>query len=152
MIFIKIFLGFDHQGLKCKDDIINYLSEFEYKVVVPDIKNSDIDDYPDFAKWVCDKVNEEHSLGILVCGTGIGMSIAANKIKGIRCARVVDANDAFTAKNHNGANVIAFGTNLTPEEIHNILDAFLMTKEPSEERHLRRIEKIKKIECDEYGD
>lgn len=152
MIYIKIFLGYDHQGLKCKNDIINYLSEFEYEVVVPNIENNETDDYPDFAKWVCNKVISEHSLGILVCGTGIGMSIAANKIKGIRCARVVDANDAFTAKNHNGTNVIAFGTNITSEEIHNILDAFLMTKEPSEERHLRRIEKIKKIESDEYGD
>lgn len=151
MIFIKIFLGYDHQGQKCKEDIINYLSEFEYEVVVPDIKNSETDDYPDFAKWVCNKVISEHSLGILVCGSGIGMSIAANKIKGIRCARVVDANDAFTSKNHNGANVIAFSANIAREEIHNILDAFLMTKEPSEERHLRRIEKIKRIESDEYG-
>lgn len=135
--------------MKCKNDIINYLSEFGYEVVVPDIKNYDTDDYPDFAKWVCKEVIKEHSLGILVCGTGIGMSIAANKVKGIRCARVVDANDAFTSKNHNGANMIAFSSNIKLEEIHNILDAFLMTKEPSEERHIRRVEKIKEIEREE---
>ena len=78
------------------------------------------------------------------------MSIAANKFKGIRCARVVDSNDAFTAKNHNGANVIAFSSNIPTEEIHNIIDNFIMTKEPSEERHLRRIEKINKIESENY--
>lgn len=150
MITIKIFLGFDHQGVKCKEDIINYLNEFGYEVLTPDISNNDQDDYPDFAKWVCEKVLNEHSLGILVCGSGIGMSIAANKIHGIRCARVVDGNDAFTAKNHNGANVIAFSANIKPEEIHNILDNFIATKEPSEERHLRRIEKINKIERENY--
>ena len=151
MINIKVFLGYDHQGVKCKDDIINYLGEYDYKVEVPDIKNNATDDYPDFAKWVCKKVLEEHSLGILVCGSGIGMSIAANKIRGIRCARVFDSNDAFTAKNHNGANVIAFSANLSTEEIHNIIDNFIMTKEPTEERHLRRIEKIKEIERENYG-
>lgn len=150
MITIKIFLGFDHQGVKCKDEIINYLNEFGYEVLTPDIPNNDQDDYPDFAKWVCEKVLNEHSLGILVCGSGIGMSIAANKIRGIRCARVVDGNDAFTAKNHNGANVIAFSSNIKAEEIHNILDNFIMTKEPSEERHLRRIEKVNKIERENY--
>ena len=74
------------------------------------------------------------------------MSIAANKIKGIRCARVVNSDDAFTAKNHNGANVIAFSSNIDLEEIYKILDNFIMTKEPDEERHLRRLEKIKEIE------
>lgn len=150
MITIKIFLGYDHQGVKCKDDIINYLNEFGYIVETPDIINNDNDDYPDFAKWVCEHVLKEHSLGILVCGSGIGMSIVANKFKGIRCARVVDSNDAFTAKNHNGANVIAFSSNIPTEEIHNIIDNFIMTKEPSEERHLRRIEKINKIESENY--
>lgn len=150
MITIKIFLGYDHQGVKCRDDIINYLNEYGYEVETPDIQNNDQDDYPDFAKWVCEKVLQEHSLGILVCGSGIGMSIAANKIRGIRCARVVDSNDAFTAKNHNGANVIAFSANIKTEEIHNIIDNFIMTKEPSEERHLRRIEKINQIERENY--
>ena len=93
MITIKVFLGYDHQGVKCKDDIINYLNEYGYEVEVPNIENNDTDDYPDFAKWVCHKVLEEHSLGILVCGSGIGMSIAANKVRGIRCARVIDSND-----------------------------------------------------------
>lgn len=151
MITIKVFLGYDHQGVKCKDDIINYLNEYGYEVEVPNIENNDTDDYPDFAKWVCHKVLEEHSLGILVCGSGIGMSIAANKVRGIRCARVIDSNDAFAAKNHNSANVIAFSANIPSSEIHNIIDNFIMTKEPSEERHLRRIEKITEMENENYA-
>ena len=151
MIIIKIFLGYDHQGLKCKSDIISYLNENGYEVKVSNIENYDTDDYPDFAKWVCDSVLKENSLGILVCGSGIGMSIAANKIKGIRCARVCNGDDAFTAKNHNGANVIAFSSNIPTKEIHKIIDNFIMTKEPNEERHLRRIAKIKEMEENNYA-
>lgn len=147
-IVIKIILGFDHQGLKCKDLIINYLSNNGYEVIVPSIANTDTDDYPDYAKWVAEKVIADKALGILVCGSGIGMSIAANKINGIRCARVVSENDAFTAKNHNGANVIAFSSSLSFEEICKIIDTFVMTKSPSEERHLRRINKIIALESD----
>ena len=74
------------------------------------------------------------------------MSIAANKFNGIRCARVTNENDAFTAKNHNGANVIAFSANIPFSEIEKIVDNFIMTKETDEERHLRRINKITQIE------
>ena len=115
-----------------------------------DLTNNPTDDYPDFAYLTCQKVLENNALGILVCGSGIGMSIAANKVKGIRCARVFDENDAFTAKNHNGANVIAIGINLKIEDIYKIVDTFIATKSPSEERHLRRIEKIKEIEEGTY--
>ena len=84
----------------------------------------------------------------MLCGSGIGMSIAANKIKGIRCARVSNEDDAFTAKNHNGCNVIALSSQINIDEIKQIIDTFIVTKNPSEERHLRRIEKINKIESD----
>lgn len=146
MIIIKIFLGFDHQGIKIKDEINKYLKSNGCEVSNCPYENYDTDDYPDYAKWVCENVIKEKGLGILVCGSGIGMSICANKVKGIYCARVVDGNDAFTAKNHNGANVIAFSSNLPINEIYNIIDNFVMTKEPTEERHLRRIEKIKEME------
>ena len=151
MIKIKIFLGVDHQGVKYKDDIIAYLKSNGIAVEVSPIKNNPTDDYTDFALDVCKKVLSENGLGILVCGSGIGMSIAANKVKRIRCARVFDENDAFTAKNHNGANVIAFGINLSLDTIYKIIDTFIATKSPSEERHLRRIAKIDKIESGNYG-
>lgn len=147
---MKIYLGFDHQGVKVKEEILTYIKENGFDVECIDLPNYDTDDYPDFAYQVCKKVLEENTLGILCCGSGIGMSIAANKVKGIRCAKVDSENDAFTAKNHNGANVIAFSSSLSLEEIYKIIDSFIATKEPSEERHLRRIEKVKKIESDKY--
>ena len=77
------------------------------------------------------------------------MSIAANKVKGIRCARVTNVDDAFKCKNHNGANVIALGANLELEETKKIIDTFIVTKPASEERHLRRINKIIQFESGE---
>ena len=151
MIKIKIFLGVDHQGAKYKDDIITYLKSNGIDVEASELKNNATDDYPDFAYDICKKVIQENALGILVCGSGIGMSIAANKVNGIRCARVFDENDAFTAKNHNGANVISFGVNIDLDTIYKIIDTFIATKSPCEERHLRRIDKVKKIEDGTYG-
>lgn len=150
MIKIKIFLGVDHQGTKYKDEIVSYLEENGIEVSVVDIPNSDSDDYPDFAYAVGMNVLNNNGLGILACGSGIGMSIAANKIKGIRCAKVDNSDEAFTAKNHNGANVISFSINLDKDEIFKIIDTFLATKEPTEERHLRRIEKVRQIENGTY--
>ena len=147
MINIKIFIGVDHQGLKYKDELVNYLVSNGIDVVDTGLSNDPLDDYPDFAFKVCENVLENDGLGVLVCGSGIGMSIAANKIKGIRCARVINEDDAFTAKNHNGANVIAFGTSVEIEEAKKIIDTFIVTKKPTEERHLRRIDKIINKEC-----
>lgn len=151
MIKIKIFLGVDHQGVKIKNKIVNYFKENDLEINVIDLPNDETDDYPDFAYAVCQKVLKEKGLGILVCGSGIGMSIAANKVKGIRCAKVDNCDDAFTAKNHNGANVIAFSANLELNEVYNIIDNFIATKDASEERHLRRINKISQIESDTYA-
>ena len=153
MIKIKIIIGADHQGVDVRDKIISYLMSNEINVENVDLPNSDTDDYPDFAYAVCQKVlKDAGSLGILVCGSGIGMSIAANKVQGIRCARVCDENDAFTAKNHNGANVIAFSSKIDFEEIKKIVDNFIATKSPSEERHIRRIEKVNNIEKGTYNE
>ena len=146
MVIIKIFIGADHQGEKCKEKVIEYLKNNEIDVYDTGLKNNPLDDYPDFAFAVCDNVLKNNGLGILICGTGIGMSIAANKVKGILCARVVNENDAFTCKNHNGANVISFGCNIDFEEIKKIVDAFIATKSPTNERHLRRIDKVIKKE------
>ena len=147
---IKIFLGVDQQGLKYKDEIVNYLKSNGIDVTVSKLANNALDDYPDFAYDICQKVLQEKGLGILVCSTGIGMSIAANKVKGIKCARVFNEDDAFTAKNHNGANVIAIGTSVGLDNIYKIVDAFIATKGPSEERHLRRLTKIDAIEAGTY--
>ena len=143
---MKIFIGADHRGQELKDKLKNYLLENGFDVKDSTIPSHEGDDYPDFAYEICNQVLKEDGLGILLCGTGIGMSIAANKVKGIRCAKVNDENEAFLAKNHNAANVIALSYKLSFEEIVPIVDIFIVTKPASEERHLRRIEKITEIE------
>ncbi len=140
---MKVFLGADHRGAKVKELIINHLTNNGITVIDSKIPNNPLDDHPDFAFDVCQNVlKEPNSVGILVCGTGIGMSISANKVKGIYCAKVDDEDDAFYAKNHNGANVIALSIKHDEEEIKKMIDTFLATKAPSDAKYLRRINKI----------
>ena len=146
---MKIYIGADHRGVQLKNKIIEYLKEENFDVEESTIQNNELDDYPDFACDIARKViNNKNSLGILICGNGIGISIAANKVRGIRCARVVNSDDAFKAKNHNGANMIAFG-GIDENNAKEIVDMFISTKPASEERHLKRINKIEKIEQEE---
>ncbi|HEY8405585.1 MAG TPA: ribose 5-phosphate isomerase B [Acholeplasma sp.] len=146
---MKIALGSDHAGLELKNALVEYLSSKGYEVTDYGTKSVDRVDYPDYATLVSKKVaSHEEDLGILVCGTGIGMSIAANKVKGIRAALVFNELTARLAREHNHANVIAIGgrTTLT-EEAKRIVDAFLSAYE--EPRHQVRIDKIAKIEEEE---
>jgi len=143
---MKVLIGADHRGTDLKNIIAKYLQEEGIEVQLSKLPNSDLDDYPDFAFDIATQVaNNPGSLGILICGNGIGISIAANKVPGIRCARVVNSDDAFKAKNHNGANIIAFG-GLEEKVAKEIVDMFIATKPASEERHLKRIEKITNYE------
>ncbi len=150
---MKIFIASDHQGVNVKKEIIEYLNNNEIKVKELDLINSSTDDYPDFAFKLGRLVgSDSDALGILICGNGIGMSIAANKVKKIRCVRAVTTDDAFKGKNHNGCNVIAIGANLDINLIKEIIDTFISTKPASEERHLNRINKIIKYENGEYNE
>lgn len=144
---MKIGIATDHNGVLEKQQIIIDLSQEGYEIVDLSPINTDIDDYPDFAKCVCNSLlNKEIDLGILMCGTGIGMSIAANKIKGIRCAKVSTKNEAFLARSHNDANIIALSYKDKVENIKDIIRKFVSTSFSNEERHLRRIEKIAHLE------
>ena len=144
---MKIFIGSDHRGVELKEKIINSLQEDGFIVYNTKLENNESDDYPDFAFEVGENVvREEGSLGILICGNGVGISIAANKVKGIRCARVLSEDDAFKCKNHNGANVIAIGADLPLNKAMEIVSVFISTKPADEERHLKRINKIIKYE------
>lgn len=148
---MKLFIGADHRGKELENYLFQSLKEAGIDVEMSSIKNNEEDDYPDFAFDVCKNIlKEEGNLGILICGNGIGISIAANKVKGIRCARVVSEEDAHHAKNHNGANVIAFG-GISKEEALNIIKIFLNTKPATEERHIRRIKKIIDYENGAYN-
>lgn len=150
---MKVYIACDHRGVDLKQEIINYLKENNINVLEIGLNNTPTDDYPDFAFRLGNLViNNEDSLGILICGNGIGISIAANKVKGIRCGRVVSVDDAIKAKEHNGANVIALGADTTISLAKDIVDAFLNTKSVNEERHLNRVNKIIKYENGEYNE
>jgi ribose 5-phosphate isomerase B len=141
-----IYVATDHTGVKVKEEVIKYLESNGIEAKDIGLPNHDTDDYTDFAFELGRLVIQDKALGILICGNGIGMSIAANKVKGIRAARVCSVDDACKAKNHNGANVITFGANLDMDLIKEIIDSFIGTKGPDEERHMRRVAKIEKYE------
>jgi len=146
---LKIYIGSDHRGVDLKEKIIKYLKENELDIEDIGIPNTSMDDYPVFAFLLGEKVRDNKgSLGILICGSGVGMSIAANKVKGIRCVRAVSVDDAFQGKNHNGANVIALGSDVTTDfnQVREIIDTFITTKAPCEERHLKRVQAIRMYE------
>lgn len=150
---MKIAIASDHRGEEYKKEIITYLNEKNYEVIDCSPKNTPTDDYPDFAFKVCKKIiNAEAEIGILVCRTGIGMSIAANKVKGIRCAKVNSVEDATLCRNDNGANVMTFNYTDGMEKIKSYIDAFLSAEVLNDERHQRRIEKIIKYELGEYNE
>lgn len=144
---MKIAIATDHNGVIEKKSIIKYLEENEYKILDLSTDNNPTDDYPDFAFRVAESVkNNECDFGILLCGTGIGMSIAANKVKGIRCAHVSSIEEAYHTRVDNDANMIALSYKNNLDSIISILDKFLNTPFSNEERHIRRINKIHEYE------
>ena len=150
---MRVFIGADHRGVELKKLIIENLKEDGFEVIDTEHTNDESDDYPDFAFEVGNNLlKNKGDLGILICGNGIGISIAANKVKGIRCARVLSEDDAFKAKNHNGANCIALGADQKIEEVMEIINVFISTKSADEVRHLKRIDKIIKYENGEYNE
>ena len=144
---MKIAIASDHRGVECKKEVINYLKERGYEVIDCSPNNTPTDDYPDYAFKVCEMVaNNEANDGVLVCRTGIGMSIAANKVRGIRCAKVDSVEDATLCRNDNGANVITFNFTKSIDEIKRLLDAYFKAEILNDDRHLRRVSKIMKYE------
>lgn len=137
----------DHRGYKVKEKIKKYLKKRKIEFIDYGTDSGVSVDYNDYALKVCEAINEEKvSCGILVCGTGIGMSIMANKVKGIMCAKVDNLKEARLAKEHNNANVISFSSELLFLEIKDIIDAYLNSSFLEEEKYIRRIEKIKELE------
>ncbi len=142
---MKIGIANDHRGVKLKRKIVDYLHDHGYSCVNYGTNSDESVDYVDYAEKLCKCIlKEEVTLGILICGTGIGMSIAANKIKGIICARVTNVNEAKLAREHNMANVIALGENT--KDVDLVISTFLNTDYSNEERHIRRYNKIKALE------
>ena len=143
---MKVAIATDHNGVKEKEIIINNLKS-KYEIIDMSENNYDTDDYPEYAFKVAEYVsNNSDTMGILLCGTGIGMSIAANKVKGIRAAHVSKLSEAKLARMHNDANIICMSYKTELNEIIDSINAFLTTNFTKEERHIRRIEMIKKYE------
>ncbi len=143
----KIAIGSDHGGYELKNVIINYLKERLYIYKDFGCFDSQPVHYPDYALKVGKAiVNEEYQLGILICGTGIGMSIAANKIKGIRAALCHDTFSARMAKEHNNANVLTMGGRVIGRGLAlEILQVWLGTEFSQESRHIIRLKKVEDI-------
>lgn len=148
---MKIALACDHGGLNLKEAIKKHLLEQDYEVVDLGTNSTDSCDYPDYGKKAALCVaNKEADLGIVVCGTGIGIGISANKVKGIRCAIVSDTFSARMTREHNDANMIALGERVTGIGLGlDIVDAYLNASYSTDERHHRRVAKMMAIE-DEY--
>ena len=151
---MKILLANDHGGLNVKNEIQTYLISSGHDVVNLGVDTETQVDYPDIAFKACKEFTEKkaYDFGILFCGTGIGISVAANKIKGIRCAVIYDLNTAEKAKAHNNANFIAFGGrvqyHISPIDM---LKKFMDT-EIEGGRHAARIEKLEKLELSQALD
>lgn len=151
-----VIIGSDHTGVELKNNIKDYFKEKNIDHIDVIKENDENDDYPDIALKICNEVlNKKNSLGIAICGTGIGISIACNKIKGIRAAMCTDKYMAKMARNHNDANVLCLGARLESskkiEDVICIIENFL---EASFEggRHKRRVDKISMLENLEVKD
>lgn len=140
---MKIGITNDHRGVNKKKEIIKYLRSKGHEVFDFGSNSSESVDYPIYAFDIGKRIsNNEVDLGILLCGTGIGMCIAANKVNGVRCANLNNIKDAKLAHQHNNANAIALSSDMSMIRIKDILDVFLKSKFSKEDRHLRRVNLI----------
>ena len=144
---MKIAIGSDHGGFELKEVLKAHLTEKGFDVTDAGCYDTNSVDYPDIAAKTCNLVTSgECSWGVLVCGTGIGISMAANKIDGIRCALVSNEYSAEMTKRHNNANMLAFGGRVTgPDLAKNILNAYI-NAEFEGGRHQTRIDKVMALE------
>lgn len=143
---MKIGIASDHGGYNLKNKLKKYL-ENKYEVIDYGTYNLESVDYPDFAFKLGESIlNDDVSFGIAICKTGIGMSIALNKVKGIRCAKLDCINDVGCSRKHNNSNAIAISGKMNSYKAKMIINKFLNTKFSNEERHIRRINKIKEYE------
>ena len=145
---MKIAMGSDHGGAELRIELIEYIKELGHEVTDFGVKLGEKADYPNIGIEVAKEVaNGNFDCGIILCGTGIGISIAANKVKGIRCALCTDVTMARLTREHNDANMLSMGQRTTGiETCKDIVHTFLNTPFSEGERHKGRIAKISAIE------
>ncbi|MFC1769390.1 ribose 5-phosphate isomerase B [Nanoarchaeota archaeon] len=138
----KIVVGSDHAGFELKEGIKSYLEKKGYEVLDVGTDSAESVDYPDYAYKVADEIKDDIK-GILVCGSGVGVSIAANRRKGVRAALAFNTEIAKLSRQHNNANVICLSGRFTSlEDAKKIVDVFLKTPFSTEERHGKRVKKL----------
>ena len=143
---MKIAIASDHRGFKLKGQIIEALKD-RYELVDLGTYSEESADYTKYGFLLGEKVaNNEYDKGILICGSGIGISIAANKVKGIRCAKVSNPEEAFYTRRDNDANVISFGEKMPLEEAIEIIVTFIETNFSGVDRYIKRINDIASYE------
>lgn len=139
----RIIIGSDHAGFNLKNIIIEYLKNKEYEIEDAGCYTKESTDYPVIAKQLAHKVaSGEFSRGILICGSGIGMSIAANKIKGIRAVVCSDTTSARFSRLHNDANILCFGERIVGEYLAKDITDIWLNTEFEKDRHLKRVKLI----------
>lgn len=144
---MKIGFASDHRGYQLKKYLIEEL-EKNYEIEDYGTYSEESVDYPDYAFILGEKVvNKNVDFGVAICGSGIGISIACNKVKGIFCAKVSNKEEAYYTRNDNNSNIVAFSEKTNKEEALEIVKTFVETPFSNEERHLRRINKIKEYEA-----
>lgn len=143
---MTIFIGADHRGFELKDKLEEYIREKNIRVEDMGNYQYDVeDDYPDFAKKVAQAVlqDPENNLGIVACGSGVGVCIACNRQKGIRCAVGMNVEQVKHIRSHDHINVLAIATDFIDfEQAKQMIDAFLETQPLNDKKYLRRIKKI----------
>ena len=139
---MKIGLASDHRGYTLKKELIELLKN-EYEIVDYGTDSTDSTDYPDYAFKLGEAVvSQDVDFGVAICGSGIGISIACNKVKGVRCAKVSNREEAMYTRNDNNSNIVAFGEKTTLEDALDIVKTFINTPFSTEEKHNRRVNKI----------
>ncbi len=148
---MKVAISADHRGAELKSKIVEYLRINNFNVLDLGANTSDPSDYPQTALKVALAVkNNTADYGIVICGTGIGVSIACNKVPGIRAALVHNTNEALLARQHNDANVLALSA--TSDDVLEISHIFLSTQADNDERLIRRRNQVMKIEQGAYDE
>ena len=143
---IKIGIASDHRGYILKEQIIDRLMN-QYDITDCGTTSEESVDYPDYAFKLGNLVaDKDVDFGIAICGTGIGISVACNKVKGVRCAKVDTKEEAIATRVDNDSNIIAFGEKMPLEKAVELITIFIETKASEEEKHVRRRQKIKEYE------
>lgn len=150
-----IYIGADHRGFNLKNEVKSLLKEKGYEVIdLGNTKFQEGDDYPDFASQVAGRVSLEfgQAKGVLLCGSGVGMSVVANKYPNVRAALVTTADQAYDARKEDDANILVVPANHTEsDKLKNIVMTFFETPFLAEERYVRRIKMISEIETKQRG-